>query len=230
MAGGNLAAAVPYKDEVEFIHQALLTLVLEKGYFDAPEIRTFMAQFQQYGGWWKADAGLDAPDASGALQRALNVPAPEFEGEGEFHLFPFMSPIMGDGAGANRPWLQETPDPMTTVMWGSWVEINPETADEHDLKDDDIVLITSSMGSMEAVVYRYPAIRRDTIAVPFGQGHTAYGRYAKERGFNPALLFNLKINGAGDLAYASTLVKIEKTGRRRQLSRLEGRIGVYRKE
>ena len=230
LVGGNLAEAVPYKDEVEFIQNALLTLVLEKGFFDAPEIRTFLAQFQQYGGWWEADAGLDAPDASGALQRTLNVPAPEFEGEGEFHLFPFMSPILGDGAGANRPWLQETPDPMTTVMWGSWVEIHPETADELDLADDDIVLITSSMGSMEAVVYRYPAIRPDTIAVPFGQGHTAYGRYAKGSGFNPAHLFNLMINGAGDLAYASTLVKIEKTGSKRQLSRLESRIGVYHKE
>jgi hypothetical protein len=28
----------------------------------------------------------------------------------------------------------------------------------------------------------YPAIRLDTIAMPFGQGHTAYGRYAKSRG------------------------------------------------
>lgn len=230
VVGGNLAAAVPYKDEVEFIQQALLTLVLEKGFFDAPEIRTFMAQFQQYGGWWKADAGLDAPDASGALQRTLNVPAPEFEGQGDYHLFPYMSAVLGDGSGVNRPWQQEIPDPMTSVMWNSWVEINPETADKLGINDDDIIVITSPFGSVEAVVYRYPAVRPDTIAVPFGQGHTAFGRYANERGFNPALLFGLKINGAGDLAYASTLVKIEKTGRRRPLSRFESRIGVYPKE
>ncbi len=49
---------------------------------------------------------------------------------GEFFLLPFMSPILGDGSGANKPWLQEIPDPTTTVMWNSWVEINPATADE----------------------------------------------------------------------------------------------------
>jgi anaerobic selenocysteine-containing dehydrogenase len=228
-AGGNLAAAVPYKDEVAFIQHALLNLVLGKGSYQAPEIRTFMAKFQQYGGWWKADAGLDVPDATDALQRTLNVPAPEFEGQGDFHLFPFMNVIFGDGSGVNRPWQQEIPDPTTTVMWSSWVEMNPATADKLGIKDDDIILITSPYGSVEASVYRYPAVRPDTIAVPFGQGHTVFGRYAKGRGFNTAQLFGLKINGAGDLAYASSLVKVQKTGRKRNLSRFESILGVYPK-
>ena len=34
----------------------------------------------------------------------------------------------------------------------------------------------------------YPAIRPDVIAIPFGQGHTGYGRYATNRGANPAVL------------------------------------------
>ena len=72
------------------------------------------------------------------------------------------------------------------------------------------------------MVYRYPAIRPDTIAIPFGQGHSAYGRYAQGRGVNPALL-GLKLNGAGDLAYGSTRVKIEKMGRKQPLSRMESR-------
>jgi anaerobic selenocysteine-containing dehydrogenase len=226
-AGGTLAEAVPYKDEVEFIQQSMLDLVKEKGFFVAPEIRTFMAKFQQYGGWWAGDPNLVAPDTQDPLSQPLRAATPEFDGEGEYFLFPFMSPILKDGSGANKPWLQETPDPMTTVMWGSWVQINPETADKLGLVDDEVVLITSPAGSVEAVVYRYPAIRPDTIAMPFGQGHTTYGRYAQNRGVNPVSLFGLKLNGAGDLAFGANKVTIQKTGKTYKLARLESRIGVY---
>jgi anaerobic selenocysteine-containing dehydrogenase len=130
-------------------------------------------------------------------------------------------------AGANKPWLQEVPDPTTTVMWNSWVEINPKTAEKLGLHDDDVVRIVSPYGAVEVSVYLYPAIRPDVIAMPFGQGHTAYGRYAEERGVNPADLFGNVVNDAGDLAYAGLKVKIEKTGKQKILSRLESRIGVY---
>ena len=101
----------------------------------------------------------------------------EFDGEGEFFFLPFVSPILAE-AGANKPWLQEIPDPTTTVMWNTWVEMNPEKADELGIEDNDIVKIISAFGAVEASVYRYPAIRPDTIAMPFGQGHTAYGQFA----------------------------------------------------
>jgi hypothetical protein len=62
------------------------------------------------------------------LDKALSVREAEYQGNGEYHLFRFVSPILGE-AGANKPWLQEVPDPTTTVMWNSWVEINPKTAE-----------------------------------------------------------------------------------------------------
>ena len=135
-------------------------------------------------------------------------------------------PLLSDGSGANKPWLQETPDPTTTVMWNTWVEIHPDTADKLGLKDDDVVRITSPFGELEVSVYRYPAIRPDTIAIPFGQGHTAYGRYAQARGANLASLLGTRSNGAGGLATQSLKVKIEKTGRQRPLSRLESQLGA----
>ena len=58
-------------------------------------------------------------------------------------------------------------------------------------------------------VYRYPAIRPDTIAMPFGQGHTAYGRYAQARGANLASLLGNRINRAGGLSTLSLKVKLE---------------------
>jgi len=107
------------------------------------------------------------------------------------------------------------------------VEINPETAHELGIENDDVVKIVSEAGEVEAPVYLYPAIRPDVIAMPFGQGHTAYGRYAQGRGVNPADILGLHFNEAGDLAFAGMKVKIEKMGRKQPLSRLESRIGVY---
>ncbi len=82
-------------------------------------------------------------------------------------------------------------------------------------------------GRSRCSVYRYPAIRPDTIAIPFGQGHTAFGRYAQGRGANLAKLLGLRLNAAGDLAFTAVKVKVEKTGWKKPLARLESRLGVY---
>ncbi len=225
--GGNLAMAVPYKDEVEFLQNAAKELVQQPGYINAPDIQTFWARWLQYGGWWNATSGLGAPSAPGSLDQPLQVSKPEYFGEGEYHLFPFPSPLLSDGSGANKPWLQETPDPTTSVMWNSWVEIHPDTADKLGLSDDDVVRIISPYGELEVSVYRYPAIRPDTVAIPFGQGHTDFGRYAQDRGANLAALIGSNVNAAGGLASSGIKVKIVKTGRQRPLARMESRMGVY---
>ena len=80
---------------------------------------------------------------------------------------------------------------------------------------------------MTLPVYRYPAIRPDTIAIPFGQGHTAYGRYAEKRGANPADLISQTFNEAGDLAFAGMKVNVTKAVGKQPLSRLESIMGVY---
>jgi anaerobic selenocysteine-containing dehydrogenase len=227
LAGGKFASALPFADEVEFLENKVSALRSESnGSFSAIDNVTFMATFQQYGGWWQNVRGLTSGDASGVLNKNLKADVAEFVGEGEFFLVPFMSPTLGD-AGANKPWLQELPDPTTTVMWNTWLEMNPETAHELHIENDDVVKVISEAGEIELPVYLYPAIRPDTIAIPFGQGHKAYGRYATGRGVNPFDLLGKHFNEAGDLAFGAMKVKIEKTEKKQFLSRLESRIGVY---
>jgi hypothetical protein len=227
LVGGKLAEALPFADEVAFIQSKIASLISESdGSFAAPEINSFSAYFQQHGGWWKTSPKLGTPNPATALNQAPTASQSEFAGDGEFFFHPFVSPTLGE-SGANKPWLQELGDPTTTVMWNTWVEMNPKTAEELGIEDDDVVRIISEAGKLEASVYRYPAIRPDTIAVPFGQGHTAYGIYAQGRGSNPADLFGVHFNEAGDLAFAGMKVRIEKTGTKRELSRLEGKLGVY---
>jgi hypothetical protein len=223
----KMAAALPYTDELAYMQSKLDGLLTdETGFFTAPEINTFTAYFQQYGGWWTQGDKRVSPAATEALNRTFEAAPATFDGDGEFHLLPFVSPILGE-AGANKPWLQEVPDPTTTVMWNTWMEIHPEAADRLGIEDQDVVRVVSETGSLEATVYRYPAIRPDTVAIPFGQGHTAYGQFAEKRGANPMDLVGTRVNTAGDMAFASMKVRIEKTGKKRELARLESALGVY---
>ena len=224
--GGSLASAVPYKDEVEFLQSSLQGLLQEPGYFNAPDMGSFWAQWQQYGGWWSPKPVL-APSGANPSAQVPAATAPQFDGKGDYYLFPFPSPLLSDGSGANKPWLQETPDPTTTVMWNTWVEIHPDTADKLGLQNDDVIKVTSAYGELEASVYRYPAIRPDTIGIPFGQGHTVFGRYAQQRGANLAVLLGPRINSANDLATSALKVSITKTGKQKPLARMESILGVY---
>jgi anaerobic selenocysteine-containing dehydrogenase len=226
-AGGALASALKFKDELEYIQNQLNGLLNNTdGFFSASEINTFTAYFQQNGGWWKTGDNRVAPSASNALSKAFSASPAQFDGDGEFYFVPFVSPNLAE-AGANKPSLQEMADPTTTVMWNTWVEINPDTASQLGVDNDDVIQITSPAGTIQASVYKYPAIRPDTIAMPFGQGHTAYGQFAEGRGVNPADLLSSTFNEAGDLAFASMKVSIKKTGQKKPLSRLESTIGVY---
>ncbi|HEX8993253.1 MAG TPA: molybdopterin-dependent oxidoreductase, partial [Anaerolineales bacterium] len=226
-AGGSLAQALTFKDELEYIQSKLTSLVTNaSGFFTAPEINTFTAYFQQHGGWWSTSDGRTAPAAANALSQNVSAEPPTFEGDGDFFLAPFVSPTLGE-AGANKPWLQELGDPTTTVVWNTWAQINPQKADALGIQDNDVVNIVSPFGALEVAVYRYPAIRPDTIAIPFGQGHTAYGQFAEQRGANPLDLLMAKFNEAGDLAFGGVKVRIEKTGRKYPLARLESVLGVY---
>ncbi len=227
--GGPVGAAVPFTDEVDFLQQSVAGMNEQGGFYSAPTAEAFWSFWQQFGGWWKEQPGLQKPNAPAGFPPDLSAGNAQFAGDPathNLHLLPFPSPNLGDGSQANRPYLQETPDPMTTVMWNTWVEINPQTAQSLGVQNDDLVKITSSAGEVEAAVYVYPAILPDVVAIPLGQGHTAFGRFAQGRGANVLNLLSTQRNETGSLAFASILVGISKTGKRQFLARYESREGT----
>ncbi len=222
--GGALAEAVPYKNEVEFIQKKVAALrERTDGIYAHPHPQVFWNLFLQHGGWWTEQSQKELARGS-----VLNVQVGEADfDQGDLYLVVFPHPILAEGASANNPWLQETPDPTTTVMWNTWVEVHPETAARLGLQNDDVVEIASPYGAIQAVVYVYPGIRPDTLAVPMGQGHTALGRWARGRGANPLALLGPEANGASDPAFARVRVRVRRLGTRRQLARKENVVGVY---
>jgi len=126
-----------------------------------------------------------------------------------------------DGRGANKPWLQELPDPVSKITWHGWVEVHPETAAKWQVANGDVLLLKSPHGALRAPVWITPGVRPDVLAIPTGQGHKAYGRYARDRSFNAFELLSDAPTGYGGRAFAVS-VAVTKTGDHRRLATLEG--------
>ena len=84
--------------------------------------------------------------------------------------------------------------------------------------DGDLMEVESPSGTLQAPAYVYPAMRPDVVAMPLGQGHTLYGRYAQNRGVNPISILSAEAqDGTDELAWAATRVRIRKTGQKGRL-------------
>jgi molybdopterin-containing oxidoreductase family iron-sulfur binding subunit len=146
----------------------------------------------------------------------LKLPAPtENDEQYPLQLIPSVNISLRDGRHSNQPWLQESPDPLTTIVWDSWVEIHPRKAAELGIVEGDIVEVTSRTGSIKTQAYLFPGIHPDAISIPLGQGHEAMGRYAKGFGVNPFQILDAVFDReTGELAMHETRVKVSKTGQR----------------
>jgi molybdopterin-containing oxidoreductase family iron-sulfur binding subunit len=113
---------------------------------------------------------------------------------------------------------------LTTVVWSTWVELNPKTAAHFKLKQDDVVTLESASGAFISVpVYVNPATPPMVAAVPIGQGHEQFTTYAAGRGSNVLdILSQIEDTETGSLAWAGTRVKLTKTNVRVGLPKLEG--------
>ena len=229
MTFDNMEAAV--KESFRSVHAGLGAG--GEGDFDA-----FFKKATAAGGWWGTPAAAPAPVAGGlraegsglTATRRVNfvmpvqpIAARAFAGDAGqmpfmLHLYP--SAAFADGRTAHLPWLQEMPDPMTTVMWGSWVEINPETAHKLEIHEGDVLTITSPQGAIELPAFLYPGLRPDVIAIPVGQGHTQFGRYAQNVGANPLRISASALDAAsGAVVQSAVRVSVAKTGRNQALIR-----------
>ncbi len=111
-----------------------------------------------------------------------------------------------DGRSANRPWLQELPNPVSGVVWGSWVEMHPSTIAELGLQSGDTVQIKTEVGVIEAGLHATEHIHPSLVAVPIGQGHSRFGRYATGLGVNP--LSVLSAESSGNISLTTSAVSI----------------------
>jgi menaquinone reductase, molybdopterin-binding-like subunit len=174
---------------------------------------------QDQGGWWREDNPPPQPARRpranarvGLRTEPVRFAEPQSDGDPAdfpFGFLPYPSQAFFDGSLAHLPWLQELPDPLTSAMWSSWVEINASAARRLGIAQGDVVEVASRHGSLRAPAILSPGIAPDLVAMPVGQGHTSFTRVATGRGANPiALLAPVTEAATGTLAWAATRVRI----------------------
>lgn len=213
--GATKAASLPWPS-----YNALVKTTWEK-LSPAPN---FWSQVRQTGVW------TGEPTAGAGLRTTLSLPAlpaPTFAGDDQefpFWFYPYVSLALRDGRAAHLPWQQELPDAMTSGVWSSWIELNPRTAARLGFSDREAVELASPHGTLKGRICLNPGLHPAVIAMPMGQGHHAFGRYAAGRGSNPmAIVAPLEVNGTGALAWAATRVKIAKASDAPPFVRLDKR-------
>jgi Fe-S-cluster-containing dehydrogenase component len=181
------------------------------------------------GGAAGLSAALPRGIASGSLGEStaarpvppVRAATPIEQSSGNMYLVVYPHPLLGDGRGANKPWLQEIPDPVTKICWQTVAEMNPATAEKMGFANGDLVTVQTSAGTLTLPVLKYPGTQRDTVAIGTGRGHPHSGRYAKA-GFNPLEILPLGEDRAGGIVFVSTKANVSKAGGHAHIVTTEG--------
>ena len=128
-----------------------------------------------------------------------------------------------DGRGANKSWLCEAPDPLTLVCWQSVVQVHPETMAARGWKQGEVIELRSEFGALKAPVFGWPGLHPDVLVMAIGQGHTAFGRNARDRGQNPLALLGVEVDPeSGGPSYMVVVSAAGMAGQKQALAHLDG--------
>ncbi len=180
------------------------------------------------GGWWDESGPAYMPTPAGLLNDVAAMAAPaNAVGTGEFQLLPYQHHTILDGRHAHLPWAQSAPDPLTTVTWQTWVDINEQQGQAMGLREGDVVNISTDAGSISALVYLNPGTPPGIASVPMGGGRRAgseyaTGREARESGNVLSILAVAEVDGVGGLAWGGNRCSITPAGSSMAVSKLEG--------
>jgi molybdopterin-containing oxidoreductase family iron-sulfur binding subunit len=166
------------------------------------------------GGDWSAFKNMGRKGAGLKTTAAGAGPAVQAPGKNEAELWLWPSIMFFDGRTANRGWLQEAPEPVSTVMWNSWIDVPPQKATALGISDGDVIeLAAKDNQTLQAPARVTPEVAEDTVAICFGQGHTALGENAANVGANA---FKLLPRKPGFEGYFGR-VTIRKTGKKERM-------------
>ena len=198
----------PFKDFYDALQGYWTRISTEAG---IESFDTFWENLIQQGGYW--------PEQPGAAQ-TLSLPVPAFSfPEPEQHpgaappLVIYPTVQFFDGRMANHMWVQEIPDPMTQVTWGGWLEIHPETAAKLNLHKGDLLEVKTKYGTVQIPALPIYTVPEGVVAIPVGQGHSSFGRFATGLPANPFELLAPDIDPVcGAIRRQELNPEIKKTG------------------
>jgi molybdopterin-containing oxidoreductase family iron-sulfur binding subunit len=123
------------------------------------------------------------PSIGGDVATALRGFRPGHDGSGiEVILRPDAK--VWDGRFANVGWLQEMPDPMSTITWDNAALVSYADAERWGVKPGDMITVKVGERRMDIATYVLPGQATGTITLPLGYGRTRAGRVGNGVGFN----------------------------------------------
>ncbi|MBL8068956.1 MAG: 4Fe-4S dicluster domain-containing protein [Armatimonadetes bacterium] len=156
-------------------------------------------------------------------------------------------PMIGDGRNANNMWLQETPNPVTNLVWDNALLISQKTADQlgvtapYDKKTPvigtpfygkaDMVEVTANGQTLEVPVWVNMGQADDVAILHMGYGRTEAGDFGTTRGESGGGGFDANsLRSSANPVWVSG-VQIKKTGREYALANTQHHNTIdYRQE
>jgi molybdopterin-containing oxidoreductase family iron-sulfur binding subunit len=93
-------------------------------------------------------------------------------------------PMIYDGEYANNGWLQEAPKPYTQLTWDNAILINPTTANDLKLENEDEVELTVDGRKVTGGLWLTTGHPKNSVTVFLGYGRTRAGRVGNGPGFS----------------------------------------------
>jgi len=173
---------------------------LETGFYDflraywEKEIFPKQSEFLSFESFWNKSLqdGVAEISETGETElkfRTVDLSSASIDSSSGLELVLYEKIGLGTGKHANNPWLQELPDPITKAVWDNYVCVAPSYAKEHDLKNEDVVLVN---GIIELPVLVQPGQHKDTLGIALGYGRTNGGKVADSIGKNMYPFINFK--------------------------------------
>jgi len=82
---------------------------------------------------------------------------------------------LGGGEHANNGWLQETPHPVSKVVWDNYAAISKNTAAGLGVEADDMISVQVGKAKIKLPVFIQPGTAENTVTVELGYGRTSGG-------------------------------------------------------
>jgi Fe-S-cluster-containing dehydrogenase component len=89
-----------------------------------------------------------------------------------------------DGSFANNAWLQEFPEPLTTLTWDNAAHLSPATAAQLGVENGDAIHLEAGGRSLRLPALVVPGQADNTIALHFGYGREGPEAVARAVGVN----------------------------------------------
>lgn len=122
---------------------------------------------------------------------------------------------LGNGKGANNPWLQELPDPISKVCWDNYASISPRHGIEMNIDNGDVVTILCGSREFELPVLLQPGQAYQTISIHLGYGRKNAGKVGNDVGVNAFQMAEIK---NGSIQYTKKGVKVNKADKKHLLA------------